>query len=487
MTEKTKPIAPEWFVSRRDDAGLDERMNGGWGIRPAPMLRGAPYTDFSDRIMAVPLGESDAEQAVQLHEMIHAALSPADVPGELLDLMGISKQAVQLAEEVRVNFVGSFLPTYSQDLGGSTRNLADGSEMGATDRICATEAWNDALNLFLSTYNTEMFRKVKRRLRRVKHWREPLAQIEKYLDVHGYTKNTVGALRRLRQAQDTFPEIFRWVDRKNNERETILNSGFTTANLPLATVIDEWIANPPAPSVSGEKTKREVVPRADGWADLRIGSTRLTEPTTAFIGRRKRPAMTGKHPSRPDRLLTDPERRIFRETVKSNGGVVVFDCSGSMGVTHEVVRQAVKQFAGATVMVYSDSMRSDSSSRPNAWVVARNGRMISNEDFDELPLHSGNGVDGPALRWAIKNRKTDKDFVLWVSDGHVTGRGDHHTQELIDEVAMLSRRYGIVGVDDCEAAVELLRHMKTTGKVPRNRYCRVIENYIEEKNRRNKK
>lgn len=481
-----RPLAPEWLVPYREDSGLDERLTGGWGIRPSPMLRGAPHTDFTNNTISVPFGTSDAEKAVQIHEMLHAALSPAEVPGELLDLMGVSKQAVSLAEEVRINFVGSnFRAVSAEEIDGNTRHLSDGSEYSSTDRICKTEAWNDALNLFLATYNTDVFRTVKRRLRRVKHWRDSLTQIERHLDRLGYRNDKVFFSRRKALAIDTDPEVYRWVDRKGNDRTTFLNTGFTSCTLPLAQTIDEWIANPPAPEVVGkEPVKREIRPMSDKWAELRIGATRLTEPTTAFIGRRKRPAMTGKHPSRPDRLLTDPERRIFRETVKSTGGVVVFDCSGSMGVTHDVVRQAVKQFAGATIIVYSDAMYTNDTTRPNAWVVAKNGRMVSHDDFDALPLHSGNGVDGPVLRWAVKNRRSSKDFILWVSDGCVTGRGDCVTDELLDEVVSLSQKHGIVGVDNCEEAVELLRRMKATGKVPVNRYCKVVENAIAKRKRK---
>lgn len=408
--------------------------------------------------------------------MLHAALSPVAVPNGLCEQLGISKRAIQLAEEVRINFVGAFMADWYQSVGGDIRKLTDGTEKFLCDTICETRKWDDAVNLYLATLNTDVHKAVKRRLRRVPEWRDPLEAIHRLIGAAGLLPH-----KRYRDhhafsvARETDPTAFHWVDDKGAENVTMLNLGFTSMTLPLAASIDSWLSNPPGDPKGStprpEKAQRRVIQNADKWQAFVLGPTSLTETTTSFLGRRKRPSMTGKYPSRPDRLLTDPERRIFRETVRSRGGVVVFDCSGSMGVTHEIVRDAVKQFAGATVLVYSDTGRRFA---PNAWVVARNGRMVSSAEFDELPLHSGNGVDGPALRWALRQRKTPKDFVLWVSDGGVTGRHDRSDVGLLDECAELSRRHNIIGVDTCEEAIELLADMKRTGATPRNRYCRVV-------------
>ena len=250
--------------------------------------------------------------------------------------------------------------------------------------------------------------------------------------------------------------------------------------MPLAEKIEQWFQHPPQAGgrlSRRERITRQIENRTGNWEMLRFGSVDLTETTTSFISRRKRPSMTGKYPSRPDRLLTDPERRIFRETVRGRGGIVVFDCSGSMGVDHDVVRHAVAQFAGATVVVYSHTRTASA----NAWIVAHNGRMISQEDFEKLPLNCGNGVDGEVLRWAIRNRKS-KEFIVWVSDGCVTGRNDHTSQELLEEVTLLSKRHNIIGVDTCDEALSLLADMKR-GKTPRNKYCRNVANRLNDMNK----
>lgn len=484
---QSRPVTPEWLTPARGDFRLDDALKGGWGVSPAPVLRGASFTDFGTHEMAVPNEDSPEARAIQLHELLHTRISPTVVPTELMSILGLSKQAVRVAEEVRVNWVGRHVSAdLSPGRDTSIAALADGTERATADRAVETKNWNDALALFLSTINTNAFRMVKRRLRRNKEWQEPLSIIERQLD---YAKWVVEkddryhGSGRVGSRTATQPIAYKYRDRFGNDVVTHLPLGFVYHTMPLAESIERWLEQPPSSGISWRespfgRTERNIDKRRGNWETLRFGSVSLTENTTSFISRRKRPSMTGKYPSRPDRLLTDPERRIFRETVKGRGGIVVFDCSGSMGVNHDVVRHAVSQFAGATVVVYSHS---GGGTDANAWIVAHNGRMISREDFAELPLNCGNGVDGEVLRWAVRNRKNRKEFILWVSDGQVTGKGDATSDELLEEVSVLSARQNIIGVDTCEDALELLAEMKR-GRIPKNKYCRVVERALRTMN-----
>lgn len=485
-----RKLAPEWVVTHRQDALLDKRFVKGWNISSTPLQRGASFTDFGNSEIAVPLGETEEEQAVRLHEMLHASLSPAEVPTELLTHLGLDSQAVRLAEEMRINLAGRFVNRNNSDemIIGDIAKLRDGSELALATEAVSRKKWNEALSLYLVTLNTDVHKKVRTKLRTIPEWAEALGEIDKWLFRMGYKweyrKRTVySAIHKARHfARDTRPVTYSWTDKTGDTKNTLLNFGFSRFTLPLAVTISSWLSCPPHQQGEGEGEAAQKKPRfentiqSDLWADLNIGATQLSEATTAFIGRRKRPAMTGKQPSRPDRLLTDPERRIFREVTKTLGGVVVFDCSGSMGVDHDVVRKTVKEFSGATVLVYSHT----GYDRDNAWVVARNGRMISKDDFDKLPLNSGNGVDGLALRWALSQRRNSKDFVLWVSDAEVTGRGDNQTPQLVQECATLVRKNNITNVSTCEEALDLLKEMKRSGRVPKHRYNDKIEEALEQ-------
>lgn len=497
MTE-SRAVSPEWLTTTRADFVVDEALRGGWGVSPAPLSRGASFTDFGTHEMAVPHGDSDEARAIRLHELIHARVSPTAVPSELIAMLGVTKDAVRLAEEVRVNHLArvhgnAVRASNPESIVGDIALLSDGTERATADKAVEQNDWQTALSLYLSTLNTNVHKVVKRRLRRNKDWREPLDVVSRYIaDNTAYASAdhsispTLLNTRTVRSGLGaTIPVEYVYKDRLGRETRQIMPTGFIHNTLPLAEIVERWMNHPPRKAPKGRHAwshylpgKPELeTPSNSNWVPLSFGIVPLTESTSSFLGRRKRPAMVGKYPVRPDRLLTDPERRIFRETVRGRGGIVVFDCSGSMGVTHEIVRDTVKQFAGATVVVYSTS--SGSVDAPyNAWVVAHNGRMVSAEDFDALPLHSGNGVDGEILRWAVRNRK-GKEFVLWVSDGHVTGKHDRMSNDLIAECAVLSARHKILGVDTCEEAIALLSDMKR-GRVPRERYCRVMRKALDQ-------
>mgnify|MGYP003334335796 FL=1 len=104
--------------------------------------------------------------------------------------------------------------------------------------------------------------------------------------------------------------------------------------------------------------------------------------------------------------------------------------------------------------------------------------MISADHMEQLPLNSGNGVDGLALRWAVRQRKTPKDWILWVSDLGVTGEGDNSSYDLLNDCADLCRKYNIAQVGDCDEALTLLADMKRTGILPRRTWSRDLASRI---------
>ena len=499
MTEQTRWATPEWVVPTRDDALMVGDLRDGWTVGAAPLVRGAPYTDFGNHRMSVPEGDSPRAVAVRVHEMIHAAISPAEVPGELLRQLEITPEAVALAEEVRVNYIAGLM---SKGIIGSTRSMdgtdrfepwpellegSDGSEVVTAKDALSRGDWRAALSLYLATRGTNVESRVKRILNRKPEWKEALVRVDKTITTHFPKRGARRASDRgyyARSVADTDPTEYKYARPgsfgKTKIETVILPYAFTTRTLPLATIVTQWLNTPPTdapgPSTGLEPDEGRSDPykRRGGvdWAKMIVGMTSLTEPTRRFVGRRKRPAITGKAPRRPDRLLTDPERRIFSETVRGVGGVVVFDCSGSMRVSWQEVSDVVEQYAGATVIAYS--MNGDNA---NTWVLAKDGRMISRESLSKLHLGRGNGVDGPVLRYALRHRRSPKDFVLWVTDGLVTGEDDGFSDKLQDECAMLCHRHRITTVRDAERAVEILRESRSRGRLP---YCHIpaIENAI---------
>lgn len=481
MTEQnTRRVAsPEWVIAGRSDIGVDEALQGGWGVSPAPLVRSASFVNFANREISVPTGDTPADQAVRTHELIHARVSPTAVPNVLMDQIGVTPASVRLAEEVRVNFLaGSLRMKHSGHPG--VRALSDGSEKGIATKAVEEKNWLVALNLYLSTFNTDVHKSVKRKLRTVPEWKEAFSAIE--LSLADW--NTAGRQQMYaNRVRRTDAVKYHWVDGRYGKVETAnMGYGFMNYTLPLANKIDEWVNNPPTPASKmgarmGHGSRLRSNPRPNEWEELRFGMTSLTEATTSFLGKRKRPAMVGKFPVRPDRLLTDPERRIFREVVRAEGGIVVFDCSGSMSVSHDDVREVMTKYAGATVMAYTYR----GTNTANAWVLARNNRMVSESEFKEIDLGHGNGVDGPALRWAVRQRRSPKDFIVWVTDGAVTGKGDMYSDNLLLECSNLSVRHNVVSVENTDEALMLLAEMKRTGKRFRHRFIDVISETVMRK------
>lgn len=486
MREKSVPVpvaAPEWVTARRLDRKIDERVSGGWQTTVAPIHRGSNYTDFGTHEMAVPAGDSDSAKAVRAHELLHARFSPTSVPVELLNQMGTTQQSVRTAEEIRINLLGQSPMIIRESILSSLPHLADGSEVAVAKKAVENKDWQLALSMYLNTYNTNVNSKVKRQLNAIPQWKAGLQVIDKKLRSEGYSvksarRNKISS----RSLGSTYDQRYEWKTSKGQTEQALLPSGFVTYTLPLAHLIDEWKGHPPTAEQKFEKglmkggldryghSEKKVE-----WETLRFGMTALTETASAFIGKRKRPSMTGKFPVRPDRLLTDPERRIFRETVKSHGGIVVVDCSGSMSLSHKQVLDILHHYSGATIVAYTHNGKG-----PNAWILAKNGKMISQHNFSQINLGHGNGVDLPILQWAVRQRKNRKEFLMWISDGGVTGKGDNQTDSLIAQVCAFIVKHDIIGVESTEDAIELLREMKLRGRFPRQRHARYLQNFIDQ-------
>lgn len=191
-----------------------------------------------------------------------------------------------------------------------------------------------------------------------------------------------------------------------------------------------------------------------GWVPFRLAKPDLTVSHTGKLGRKVVRGQEGKYPHYIDRLVTDPERRIFRRKTRSLGAVVVLDCSGSMGWNESDIDKLIQSCSGATVLAYSSGGNDD---EPNAWVVARRNQRV--RKLPDFP--GGNGVDGPALRYAVSKLRTSSvNPVIWVSDQRVTGEGDVPTHQLRAETNALVKRHGIYVTEDLRQTLRLVARLQ---------------------------
>ena len=191
------------------------------------------------------------------------------------------------------------------------------------------------------------------------------------------------------------------------------------------------------------------------WEPLVVSKPELSVNHTGKLGRRVIAADSGREPRYINRIVTDPERRIFSRKTRALGGVVVIDCSGSMCLSEDDLDRLLKASSGATVLCYSGGYNHPT--KPNVWVVARKGRMMR-----KLPEFPGdNAVDGPAIVYASTLRDNGGQPLIWVSDGYVTGintgTGDEKLQKDMDYI---KRRHRVIQVETVQEAEALMKRLQ---------------------------
>ena len=422
----TAPIIPfPDLLGRRD------YDHGAWEVEAVPMQPGAAWTNIIDRQMHAPGGDTEQERAVRAHEMMHAKCSPAAEWPKWIERGMASQQALVSVEEFRVNTL-----CLRAGFDGVKTALTDGSEKVSGEGFALRGDWSGAVYAAAAFAGT--------------------ARINPFLS--GVRKHNPDWAKSLRALNDRLVALAKRV--KTNDlgstqaRNGLAPTGFWfTEN--WAMLVDQ-VARPPkaddadpdnddprrgAVAVDGkgrlvkeEDTEAPISPeairRASGvqqgsawWDDLRVERCPMPRQAPGGLGRKRRPADRGRHPRRIHRMLVDPQRRVFDAVKRGNGGVVLIDGSGSMSFDEKDIMQIVEAAPGATVAVYSSN---GDKSKPNLYVVADKGRLI-----DVLPDREvGNGVDGPAIEWAIAQRQNPRAPVVWVTDGGCHGPGQGYNDQL---------------------------------------------------------
>lgn len=420
---------PELLTSRRDRPAATR-----WHVEPGPAVRGEAWTDMLGCVMRVPFDAGAHGRLVRAHELMHARVSPA-VRGALEAWPTLDARTVECAEEFRVNHL-------LQRIGFDLAELRDGSERLSGTRLAEAGDWGEAVRFAAALAGTRAARDLLRGVRGVdERWAATCRSLERDL-VARARRTPLASLASTRPAANGLPEGFAVHTRE-------------LAELIAAAVASSPLGSPPA-------RRRTACPAATGvFAPLLFDATvPLDRAVPGALAQRRRVAAYGRRVVRPDRLLTDPGRRMFERPARSTGGIVVVDQSGSMAMPAADLERLLAAAPGAYVLAYSHAP--GSSGVPNAWVLADRGRAAS----VVRPGNVGNGVDGPALRHALSRRRRGEP-VVWVCDGQVTDSGDHADAQLAAQCARLVVRHGIAMVASIDEALELLCHPRAPGRRPR--------------------
>ena len=406
-------VFPELVVGRHDGAD-----GTAWKIQPGSANRGGASCNFTERILTVPLGERPVDRVVRAHELMHVRVSPS-LPRDAQLPSDVHPRAAECAEEFRVNFL---LTATGFDMA----LLCDGTEKVGATRLAESGAWDEAICFLLVVAGTGAERPYFAGLRM--HRREWVAPFRALLKrataimtsmpvsvvasthrgadgaLEGYSRTTIALARAITQAMHAkVPETPQELQRFRRSLETGGRRAPTGMFAPLVVLATGEVGSAP-------RLRRH---------------------------RRHRPSVTGTSLRYPSRLLGDPLQRAFGAKQRSRGGVILIDQSGSMDLDVADLESLLQRAPDALILGYSHRP-GDVGATANAWVLAD-----ANGVRTEIPPSNiGNGVDGPALEWAIGHRRPGEP-VVWVTDGQVTDSHDHPCDILSLTCASLVLRHGV--------------------------------------------
>lgn len=481
---KTKP---ELELIGRNDVHLAGR----WKIRETQPVRGLPRTCVELREMHVPLGHEERDRCIRAHEMIHAKVSPTteDFAGWISRGVA-SEKALIIAEESRVNYLATVL---GYPLG---TELIDGREILDAVDLTKMGDWSNLVASAISGVFTAGETK----------WIEGAASVDpkyglqishiidfvrKYWAGYGPdNEHDIMARERLCAIGEVNEEQEELNNRVlDGETDPILECGSPVYISPnrgfafseeLAAHIDRFMAAGDMIAMSGAETNiADALYEMDEggligglnkkpvWDTLRFWPAKPMQSVVGAVSRKRIATNIGKYPRRVERLLTDPDRRIFDTVKKAGGGVVLIDGSGSMDFDMEDIEQMVLAAPGCTVAVYSapddpTSYGDDTYCKYTMYVLAENGRMLSRDQIEDVRdnLNGGNGCDLPALKWAIGRRKNNHQPIVWVTDGGIHG----DAMEVV-RTTRIAIAAGTMFAENTSEAVDLLRQLRRVRRV----------------------
>ena len=435
-------ILPE-FIRQ---AGNRRGVNEAWDIIRSSMDRGSPKTCIEARRLMVPFDEEARAEVIRAHEMMHIRLSPPDLR-PWLKRGKATEQSLMLAEECRINRV------LKKEGFDPEKNLYDETDEINAYRYAKKKDLQGVIRVIGATLGTKTEQAV-------------MEQIHKACDEHKDFSILEGA----RDLSETIKDILdeyshqltsdRPISGSRAGGKSPMTRGFEITER-IATTIDKY-------SEISEMTKKipkfkkarkaqdvDTASCSAKFADLVNGNASLNRMHNGNLGKIRIASDVGRTPRRIGRLLTDPYRRVFDRVKRKSGGVVLIDWSGSMRLAPKDILTILQHAPGATIAAYAH--REGSKNTPNFWVLAKDGKMVS-----QLPTKHGcgNGVDGPALRWALKARRFQNEMVLWVCDGNVTdGENDGFYTHLAAEAKALVTTGKVVMQRCMDDAVDFLKKL----------------------------
>ena len=433
---------PEALTAFRSDT--DSSVRAKWEVQEI-LKPEDTSVNFSTRTFKTTVLRDEASKFYRNRENIRIRISVND--SELFESLAKScpPGLLQSAEEVRINHV-------SKSIGFNTDVLKNGSETTLGERLAEDGtgiAWNILVTHGLSFVGTKAFNSLLVGVRRKnEEWANQLREMSNEI-VYSMEKVSLSYLT----------DTTSWKHQLSTGEIVEIPFGFRFAQ-NIAEIAEKYILS--TSDISSRPGDMKDDPGVSiGFAPLVIDeSVKRTKVVQKSLMRKYKSDSFGTDIRYPERLLTDPHRRIFGRKKPIDGGIVLIDTSGSMSLSDEDIKAILDVAPGALVMAYSH--RSNSTNVPNLFILADRGKQVP--DVSTVPYRNGgNGVDGPALNYAIK-RRLRKEEIIWVCDGLVTGADDTRNWELSMYCARLVVKHNIKTAYTVSNAIEMLRKKKYVSK-----------------------
>ena len=432
---------PEIVASYRTDV-----EDGKWKVTSVT----DPFNSNSNlekKTMRVSSMTDETSRYFKVRELTRTRVTPIQSVEELSKYTTESPAALAAAEEIRLNFL-------TKKLGYNTDLMKDGRERKLGERFAevgSIESWNEAVAYGASLIGTKAFNSFLTGLRQENNdWATQMRGLsdkilEQYKEVSLYYLGNS-------QPIDLYNPFWEGIS---------VPYGYTFTR-SMAQWIDSWFKKPEEPGDEFEFDDEDFeseeflgYQEEGGFEDLRIDNS-VPRPLAVkgYMHRKKKSSAMGKSVRYPQRMLTDPQKRIFTQKTRVNGGVVLIDVSGSMSLSDDDVQVILENAPGALVMAYSSNSYKG---EPNLTILADRGKQVAK--IPESIFRGGNGVDGPALEYAIKRRKGN-ELVIWVTDGLVMGKGGVTNIELGIRCAATVMKERVIMIPSVEEAVKQFRELR---------------------------
>lgn len=441
-------------------------------------------TDNKNRVVRVPLDDSDKSRRIRVHEMSHAVISPE----EQWRPENIDKVVMQRAEDMRCNL-------WNSDVGHSELNVNLVEKNLAADipKIIKKGTDEDKLHMAAAAFATKGTADYDTVIEGIKKGDKKFGKlVEKFCDARyevgqrhadkkpayyrdnfagSYEESIVNAemlmelVKNQKMPEDAYSDgepqdgdgdednadakmekvgKGEYDDRKRGgkvvDAENVDESAFGWS------AADERQDDDDSPQKGDQDYDPNIEEPIKEMMDAiypdtgEPGIMTVVEPSRRYRlagsmeGRTRKPADIGRVPMHMDRFATD--KYIFTEPGKRPGGcTVLIDDSGSMALRIDDIEWILSMLPAARIGAYSGNGNGG-----NMIILAHNGRRITQEDYKRNKSGPSNCIDVPSLEWLCKQPGPR----YWVSDGYVTGKGDSGLKPVyFDYIKRLSRKYKI--------------------------------------------